>query len=73
MRIKHIITVPCPDLEIKGEGKKIFKKYSKNIFSALQASVWAKDGGGGGRGLGTPGAPPLDPPLHHLRSIFLIS
>ena len=45
-----------PDPEIRGEGGWSPKKF----FSALQASVWSKNKGGGGR---APWAPPLDPPL----------
>ena len=33
----------------------------KKFFSALLASLWSKNKGGGG-----PRAPPLDPPWHHL-------
>ena len=44
-----------PDPEIREGGSQ------KNFFSALRASVWFKDkGGGGGR---APRTPPLDPSL----------
>ena len=34
------------------------------MLSALRASAWSKNKGGGGGGVGPhPGAPPLDPPL----------
>ena len=58
------LTVPDPDLEIKGrrerscgpldKGEAVFKK----DFSALRASVWSKNKGGR-----PPRGPPLDPPL----------
>ena len=41
------ITVPDPDLEIRGGGG---RQTAKKIFSALLASVWAKI-----RGAGPPG------------------
>ena len=43
-----------PDPEIRGAA------VSKKCFSALRASVWSKNKGGGGR---APWGPPLDPPL----------
>ena len=45
-----------PDPYIKGEGGGSGKK----IFSALRASVWSTNKGGGP----PPRAPPLDPPLN---------
>ena len=46
-----------PDREIRGGGGD--GAISKNLFSALQASVWSKIKGRGP----PPRAPPLDPPL----------
>ena len=43
-----------PDPEIRGVGG---DTVSKNFFSALWASFWSENKGGGGR------APPMDPPL----------
>ena len=61
--------VPDPDLEIRGgaplsrlldkKGKGVGRT-AEELFSALRASVWSKNDGGGGR---PPRAPPLDPPL----------
>ena len=39
---------------------------SKNIISALPASVWSKNNGGGQ----APRAPPLDPPLLYQHAIY---
>ena len=57
-----------PDLQIReGPGHPdpemgVGRGQSENkIFSALQASVWSYNKGGGGAG--PPWAPPLDPPL----------
>ena len=60
--------VPDPDLEIRG-GAPLSRLLDKNgkgvgrtaeeLFSALRASVWSKNDGGGR----PPRAPPLDPPL----------
>ena len=44
-----------PDREIRGGGGAVLK----NLFSAVQASVWSKIKGRGP----PPRAPPLDPPL----------
>ena len=49
-----------PDPEIRGGWA-----VSNFNFSALRASVWAKNKGG----LGPPGAPPLDPPLYCVEKI----
>ena len=49
-----------PDPEIRGGGA-----VSNFNFSALRASVWAKNKGGPG----PPGAPPLDPPLSCVKKI----
>ena len=58
-------TVVDPDLQIRGGGggggEKREGPVSKKTFSALRASVWAKNKGGGQ----APWAPPLDPPLEY--------
>ena len=58
-------TVVDPDLQIgKGGGgeEKREGPVSKKTFSALRASVWSKNKGGGGQ---APWAPPLDRPLEY--------
>ena len=48
--VKHVVNLPItvadPDLQIRGRGRGAL---SKKFFSALRASVWSKNKGGGGR------------------------
>ena len=48
--VKHVVNLPItvadPDLQIRGRGRGAL---SKKFFSALGASVWSKNKGGGGR------------------------
>ena len=54
MAVFTSLAVPYPDLEIKGGGGVGVGAVSPKNFSALRASVWSKNKGGG---------PPLDLPL----------
>ena len=59
----EIMRGPChPDPKIRGWGR---GGSLQNFFWALWASVWSKNGGGGGW---APRAPPLGPPLNIGRS-----
>ena len=59
--------MPDLDLELRGAPviqtlRKGAARSPKELFSALRASVWSKNKGGGGRAR-VPRASPLDPPL----------
>ena len=57
-----LITVPNPDLDIRGKGGEGDRGWSlKKKLGGLRVSVWSKNKGEGR----TPRAPPLEPPLAH--------